>query len=167
MISKGFDFQKLRLVAILNADSMLNYPDFRAEERAYQQITQVGGRAGRSQIKGKVLIQTNNPTHPVFQDIISNNYMLLYSRLIAERSKFLYPPFARLIKIQLKHKNPEQLERDADRLADILRKSFGAGVLGPEYPLISRIQTLYIKEIMLKISRNHYGSAAKKLSTKP
>ncbi len=163
MISKGFDFQKLRLVAILNADSMLNYPDFRAEERAYQQITQVGGRAGRSQIKGKVLIQTNNHTNPVFQDIISNNYMLLYSRLIAERSKFLYPPFARLIKIQLKHKNPEQLERDADRLADILRKSFGAGVLGPEYPLISRIQTLYIKEIMLKISRNHYGSAAKKI----
>ncbi|MBO4243704.1 MAG: primosomal protein N' [Bacteroidales bacterium] len=163
MISKGFDFHKLRLVAILNADSMLNYPDFRAEERAYQQITQVGGRAGRSQIKGKVLIQTNNPTHPVFQDIISNNYMLLYSRLIAERSKFLYPPFARLIKIQLKHKNPQLLDHEADRLADILRKSFGPGVLGPEYPLISRIQTLYIKEITLKISRNHYGSAAKKI----
>lgn len=165
MISKGFDFKKLRLVAILNADSMLNYPDFRAEERAYQLITQVGGRAGRSQLKGKVLIQTNNAEHPVFQDIISNNYMLMYNRLIAERSKFLYPPFTRLIKIQLKHKEPHLLDSEADRLAGILRNSFGAGVLGPEYPLISRIQTLYIKEIMLKISRTHYGDAAKKIIT--
>ena len=163
MISKGFDFKKLRLVGILNADSMLNYPDFRAEERAYQLITQVGGRAGRSDVKGLVLIQTNNAKHPVFQDIISNNYTLLYSRLIAERSKFLYPPFSRLIKLQLKHKNPMVLDSEAERLATILRKSFGAGVLGPEYPIISRIQTLYIKEIMLKISRNHYGDAAKQV----
>ena len=163
MISKGFDFKKLRLVGILNADSMLNYPDFRAEERAYQLITQVGGRAGRSDVKGLVLIQTNNAKHPVFQDIISNNYTLLYSRLIAERSKFLYPPFSRLIKLQLKHKNPMVLDSEAERLATILRKSFGGGVLGPEYPIISRIQTLYIKEIMLKISRNHYGDAAKQV----
>ncbi|MBP5502304.1 MAG: primosomal protein N' [Bacteroidales bacterium] len=163
MISKGFDFKKLRLVAILNADSMLNYPDFRAEERAYQMISQVGGRAGRSDIKGHVLIQTNNPTHPVFQDIISNNYTLLYNRLIAERSKFLYPPYTRLVKIQLKHKSATDLDLESSRLADILRKSFGAGVLGPEYPIISRIQTLYIKEIMLKISRTHYGAAAKKI----
>ena len=163
MVSKGFDFKNLRLVGILNADSMLNYPDFRAEERAYQMITQVGGRAGRSKIKGKVLIQTNNPTHPVFQDIMSNNYMLLYNRLIAERSKFLYPPFARLIKIQLKHKNSQMLDHESERLAAILRNSFGPGVLGPEYPLISRVQTLYIKEIMIKISINHYGTAAKKI----
>ncbi|MCQ2974306.1 MAG: primosomal protein N' [Bacteroidales bacterium] len=163
MISKGFDFKNLKLAGILNADSMLNYPDFRAEERAFQLITQVSGRTGRADEKGKVIIQTNNVNHPVFQDIINCNYKTLYKRLIAERSKYVYPPFSRLIKIQIKHKDALFLDMEAQQLADLLRKSFGAGVLGPEYPIISRIQTFYIKEILLKISRKHYGDQAKKL----
>ncbi len=161
MISKGFDFKKLKFAGILSADSMLNFPDFRAEERAFQLITQVAGRTGRTDMRGRVLVQTSHPEKQVFEDIITNNYKSLYSRLIAERSKFAYPPFSKLIKIQVKHKEEQVLNHSANILAVFLRKIFGVGVLGPEFPLISRIQTFYLKDILIKISKNHYGDTAK------
>ncbi len=161
MISKGFDFRNLQLAGVLNADSLINFPDFRAEERAFQLLSQVAGRTGRSDIRGKVLIQTSQPGHPVFRDVVDGDYKGFYRRVSAERSMFAYPPYTRLIKIQLKHKDNLFLDGCALQLTAGLRKFFGDGVLGPEYPLIARLQNLYIKEILLKISRNHYGIQAK------
>ena len=161
MISKGFDFRNLHLAGVLGTDAMLNFPDFRAEERAYQTLTQVSGRAGRSSKRGKVVIQTSQPHTPVIDDVLSGQYKRFYSRVITERKIYAYPPFTRLIRIQLKHKENHFLDECAEQLAASLRTTFGNGVLGPEYPLLPRIQNLYIKEILLKISRNHYGIQAK------
>lgn len=161
MISKGFDFKNLHLAGILNADSLINFPDFRAEERAFQMLLQVSGRTGRSKDRGKVVIQTSQPKHPVYQDVMNNDYRTFYYRVLAERSMFAYPPYTRLIKIQVKHRDNLVLDGAAKILGDTLRRIFGDGVLGPEYPLYGRIQNLYIKEILLKISRNHYGIQAK------
>ncbi len=161
MISKGFDFKNLHLAGVLGTDAMLNFPDFRAEERAYQLLMQVGGRAGRSTRRGKVVIQTSQPRTPVIEDVLNGDYKRFYNRVVAERSMYAYPPFTRLIRIQLKHKENYFLDECAATLASSLRKVFGDGVLGPEYPLLPRIQNLYIKEILLKISRNHYGIQAK------
>lgn len=163
IISKGFDFERLMLCGILDADYMLYFPDFRAEERTFQQLTQVSGRVGRRGERGKVLIQTSNPENEVFKDVVHGDYKGLYRRLIAERSRFAYPPFTRLIKIEIKHKEESQVNYSSTMLAGILAKTFGAGVLGPEFPLVPRIQNLFIKEIMLKISRQNYGAAAKKI----
>ena len=161
MISKGFDFKNLHLAGVLGTDAMLNFPDFRAEERAYQLLMQVGGRAGRSTRRGKVVIQTSQPRTPVIEDVLNGDYKRFYNRVVAERSMYAYPPFTRLIRIQMKHKESHFLDDCAATLASSLRKMFGDGVLGPEYPLLPRIQNLYIKEILLKISRNHYGIQAK------
>jgi primosomal protein N' (replication factor Y) len=161
MIAKGFDFNNLRLAGVLGADAMLNFPDFRAEERAFQLLVQVSGRAGRAERRGKVVIQTSQPRNPVFDDVVNGSYKNFYNRVVAERRMFAYPPFTRLIRIQLKHKDEQFLDDCAESLARSLREVFGAGVLGPEYPLLPRIQNLYIKEILLKISRNHYGIQAK------
>ncbi|MBP5682771.1 MAG: primosomal protein N' [Bacteroidales bacterium] len=161
MISKGFDFRNLHLAGVLGTDMMLNFPDFRAEERAYQLLTQVSGRAGRSSIRGKVMIQTSQPKNPVINDVINGDYHKFYERTIAERSQYAYPPFTRLIRIQLKHKENHFLDDCAEKLAKMLRQVFGAGVMGPEYPVLPRIQNMYIKEILLKISKNHYGIQAK------
>ncbi|MBR4324176.1 MAG: primosomal protein N' [Bacteroidales bacterium] len=161
MISKGFDFKNLRLAGVLGADAMLCFPDFRAEERAFQLLTQVSGRAGRSTERGKVVIQTSQPHNHVFEDILNGDYKNFYKRVIAERSMYAYPPFTRLIRLQMKHKDSHFLDDCAATLASSLRKVFGAGVLGPEYPVLPRIQNMYIKEILLKISRNHYGIQAK------
>lgn len=161
MISKGFDFKDLRLAGVLNADSLINFPDFRAEERAFQLLSQVSGRTGRTDVRGKVVIQTSQPSHPVFSDVVKADYKSFYKRVVAERAMFAYPPYSRLIRIQLKHKDNLFLDDCALKLAGMLRKFFGDGVLGPEYPLLGRIQNLFIKEILLKISRNHYGIQAK------
>lgn len=161
MLSKGFDFQNLHLAGVLGADSMLSFPDFRAEERAFQILTQVSGRAGRSSQRGRVVIQTSQPKNPLFDDVVKGDYKSFYDRVIAERCMYAYPPYTRLIRLQLKHKDNYFLDECASVLAAELHKVFGAGVLGPEYPVLPRIQNLYIKEILLKISRNHYGIQAK------
>lgn len=163
MISKGFDFKRLTLCGILDADTMLFFPDFRAEEKTFQQLTQVSGRVGRHLEGSRVVIQTSNPENEIFKDVVSHNYKNMYARLIAERNRFAYPPYTRLIKIQIKHKDEAEMSRCAMMLASNLRKVFSSGVMGPEFPLVSRIQNLYIKEIMLKISRKHYGQQAKKI----
>lgn len=153
MITKGLDFERVSIVGILNADNMLNYPDFRSFERSFQLMTQVSGRAGRKHKQGKVIIQTSDPEHPVINHVKSNDYLTLYKEQIAERKFFKYPPFHRLIGITLKHRDKQALDRITDALAKTMRRSFGTRVMGPEYPSISRIQTWYIKKMWLKIER--------------
>jgi primosomal protein N' (replication factor Y) len=154
MVTKGLDFQNVNLVGVLDADHLLNYPDFRAFERSYQLMAQVSGRAGRRQKQGKVIIQTTTPEHPIIQFIIRNNYELMFQSQMNERKQFLYPPFSRLIQLILKHKEPETLNTSAAYLASKLRNHFNDKVFGPEFTLIPRIQNLYQKQILIKIPRS-------------
>lgn len=160
MVTKGLDFDNVSVVGILNADNMLSYPDFRSPERSYQLMAQVSGRAGRKNKRGKVIIQTYNPYHSVIRDVIDNNYTKTYKDIIQERINFKYPPFYRLIEIRLKHKDYNILNKASNELADALRAHFGALVLGPEYPIVSRIKNLYIKHILIKTKKtNKLGKA--------
>lgn len=153
MISKGLDFDNVGLVGILNADNMLNFPDFRAHERSYQLMAQVSGRAGRKKKMGKVLIQTSNPEHPVIKMVVKNDYKSLFNLQISERKKFNYPPFYRLIEITLKHKNQLLIETAAQDLARDLIAVFNTRVLGPESPPIPKMHNLYQKRILLKLEK--------------
>ena len=154
MISKGLDFDHIELVAIPKADSLLYVQDFRAEERAYQLITQVSGRAGRVSGKGKILIQTFNPDHSVFQLIKMNNPAKIYKYILTERQKFHYPPFTKLIMIELKHRKEDKADRASQFLGSILRKYLPEDcVLGPERAQIARLNNLYQFQIMLKLPR--------------
>ena len=153
MITKGLDFKNVSVVGILNADNLLNQPDFRAYERSYQLMAQVSGRAGRKFKQGTVIIQTGEPAHPIIQNVINNDFEAMYRGQIAERKQFKYPPFYRLIGITLKHRDKADLDRISDLLATELRIRFGKRVLGPEYPVINRIKALYIKQLWLKIER--------------
>lgn len=153
MIAKGLDFGKVSLVGIINADNLLFFPDFRAHERSFQLILQVSGRAGRKVKRGRVVIQTGFPGHPVIKNIINNNFEQHFREQLAERKQFLYPPFVRLIKLVLKDKNRDKVEDAAEILAKNLRKIFGSRVLGPEFPAIGRVQNLYIMNILLKIEK--------------
>lgn len=154
MVTKGLDFDHVRVVGVLNADNLLNYPDFRSYERTYQLIMQVSGRAGRKNKRGRVIIQTSQPNHPVIQDIITNDYYRLFSRHMAERKMFRYPPYYRLIKIVVKHQNKDRLDLAALNLAAVFRGIFNRNVLGPEYPVVSRIQMWFQKEILIKLPRD-------------
>ncbi|MBW6533973.1 MAG: primosomal protein N' [Mariniphaga sp.] len=151
MVTKGLDFEHVSVVGILNADNLINFSDFRAHERAYQLVSQVSGRAGRKHSRGKVVVQTAQPEHPLIDLIRRQDYMTAFEAQMAERKLFKYPPYFRLIKLVVKHKNPENVNRVAGRLADSLRKNSSLVVLGPEFPLVSRIQLWYHKEIWLKI----------------
>ena len=153
MVTKGLDFDHVSTVCVLNADNMLSYPDFRSLERGYQMMAQVSGRAGRKNKRGKVIIQTWKPAHPIIQDVLNNDYASMYIGQLTDRYKFKYPPFYRLIMLRLKHKDPDLLNKAARYLADILRKDFGKNILGPEYPLVSRVMNYYIKQILVKIER--------------
>lgn len=153
MITKGLDFEHVNLVGILNADNMINFPDFRAHERAFQLILQVSGRAGRRQNQGKVIIQTSQPKHPLIQAIQTQDYVKIFNMLIEERKLFNYPPFFRLIKIVLKHKNIDMVTRASEHLANLLKTNDGFILLGPEFPLINKIKLWYNMEIWLKIDR--------------
>jgi primosomal protein N' (replication factor Y) len=151
MISKGLDFEKVSLVGILNADSLMNFPDFRAYERAYQLMSQVSGRAGRRKKQGEVVLQTSHPEHPLIQMVINHNYTGMYEMQIEERQFFHYPPFYRLININLKHKNEELLKTIASEYGHLLREALGNRVMGPDRPPVSRIQSFHIQKILLKI----------------
>jgi primosomal protein N' (replication factor Y) len=163
MVSKGLDFDNVSLVGILNADNMLNYPDFRAFERSYQLIAQVSGRAGRKNKQGKVIIQTSNPTHPILQYVLDNKYEEMYKSQLFERKNFNYPPFYRLINISLRHKKLEITNTASHLLAVNLRKIFGKRILGPEPPIISRVQNNYIQSILIKVERERSFQKAKQL----
>jgi primosomal protein N' (replication factor Y) len=154
MVTKGLDFDNVSVVGILNADNMLNYPDFRSLERSFQLMMQVSGRAGRKNKQGCVLIQTYNPNHEVFQYLQNNDYHALFERLWEERNIFSYPPLVRLIKITLKHKNQITLDKASTALAKILKSHLDKAVLGPEYPLITKIKNLYQKDILIKLPIN-------------
>jgi primosomal protein N' (replication factor Y) len=151
MLSKGLDFDNVSLVGILNADTMLNFPDFRAHERAFQLMVQVSGRAGRSQKQGKVMIQTYNPYHQILQQVSTTSYAAMYQEQLQERWQFHYPPYYRLIKITLKHKDYQKVDAGIHWLAKALQNVFHANVLGPAAPAISRIRNQYIKNLVIKI----------------
>ena len=153
MVTKGLDFEHVSVVGILNADNLINFPDFRAHERAYQLISQVSGRAGRKHKQGKVFIQTSQPEHPLIQLVKEQDFNSNIQNQLHERKLFHYPPFFRLVKIIVKHKNLQTVERAAQQLADELRTSRLFIVLGPEFPVVARIQLWHHKEIWLKISR--------------
>lgn len=154
MLTKGLDFRNVTLVGIMNADSMLNFPDFRAHERSYQLIAQVSGRAGRTEKQGKVLVQTYNPYHQILQQVSSNKFEEMYKEQLEERRNFKYPPFYRLIRITLKHRDYQKIDESSIWLSKALRQTLGAeAVLGPETPSIARIRNLYRRNILIKISR--------------
>ena len=165
MVSKGLDFGNVSVVGVLNADNLFNFPDFRAFERSFQLLTQVSGRAGRRKKQGKVIIQTSDPNHPVIKDVLNYNFINMYNSQMEERKIFNYPPFCRIIKITLKHKNRDELNRQAKHLGEKLRKTFGKRVLGPEFPLVGKIQKLYLKTIILKIEKEGQIGRAKQLLT--
>ncbi|WP_170324212.1 replication restart helicase PriA [Polaribacter vadi] len=151
MLSKGLDFDNVSLVGILNADTMLNFPDFRAHERAYQMMVQVSGRAGRSKKQGNVAIQTYNPYHKILQQVSSTNYTEMYKEQLQERWQYKYPPYFRTIKITLKHRDFNKVDTGVNWLFKALYNSFGENVLGPTAPAVSRIRNQYIKNIVIKI----------------
>jgi len=151
MVSKGLDFDNVSLVGILNADSMLNYPDFRAHERAFQLMMQVSGRAGRKNRRGTVLLQTAHPSHPVISFVREHNFLAFYNTQIAERQLFRYPPFYRLIEIIIRNKEEIIADSMATELSRLLRESFNDRVLGPSRPGVAWVQSLHIRKILLKI----------------
>jgi primosomal protein N' (replication factor Y) len=160
MLAKGLDFSKVTLVGVMLADNMLNYPDFRAHERSFQLLQQVAGRAGRNS-QGTVLIQTYNPHHPVLKQVCAHNYDAMYTEQIKERQQYKYPPFVRLVKIILKHKDAHRLYRASTWLDKSLRQVFKEAVLGPSDPPVSRIRNQYIKTFLIKFSKNDNLSMSK------
>ncbi len=151
MVSKGLDFNEVKLVGVLNADAMLKYPDFRSYERSFQLLSQVAGRAGRKSEPGTVLIQTWDPEHAVLQMVKDHNYELFFEVEIEERRKFHYPPFSKLIHVTLKNEVQTGLDEAADALANYLRVTFGTRILGPEYPAMMKVRNMFQKRILIKI----------------
>lgn len=154
MVVKGLDFRNVGLVGVMNADSLLNFPDYRAHERTFQMLTQVAGRAGRTQKQGKVLIQTYNPFHQILQQVTTNAYGEMFEQQQYEREQFKYPPVVRIIRITLKDKDFNKLNEASIWFAQSLRNVLSCPVLGPEFPPIARIRRDYLKNILLKVSRN-------------
>ena len=151
MISKGLDFDKVSVVGILNADTMLNYPDFRAYEHAFMMMSQVSGRAGRKGKRGLVILQTKSPDLPLIHQVVRNDYPAFYRSLIAERQQFHYPPYYRLIDVYLKHRTDSLVETAGIELASRLRQWFGARVLGPDKPSVAKVKSLSIRKLVLKL----------------
>lgn len=151
MVTKGLDFDDVRVAGVINADTLLNFPDFRSNERAYNMLEQVAGRAGRRKEKGEVIIQTTDPHNPVLSFVKSHDYRGYYAMEIKEREKYAYPPFTKVINVYLRNKNSIMAEKAAVRYTLKLREIFGNRVLGPEKPFVSRVALWYIQSIMLKI----------------
>lgn len=165
MISKGLDFDRVSVVGILNADSMMNYPDFRSYERAFQLMAQVAGRAGRKNKQGLVMLQTKSPENPLIHQIMANDYTRLYQEQMEERSLFKYPPFYRLIYVYLKHRKEDILNQAADLMAAHLRQGMGERILGPDKPPVARIQSLFIRKIVIKIEQEASMSKVRRYLT--
>ena len=162
MLAKGLDFDNVTLVGIMNADNMLYHPDFRAFERSFQMMTQVSGRSGRSEKRGKVVIQTYNPNHNTIQQVTKNDYAGMYAEQLYERRNFQYPPFYKLIKITIKHRDFDKLKEGSMWLYEVLKQNLNMPVLGPEEPAISRIRNEYIRTILIKIPTNLSVGGTKK-----
>jgi len=163
MVTKGLDFDCVKTVGILDADNMLSFPDFRAFERSFQLMEQVSGRAGRKGEKGKVVIQTYQPTHPVILNVINHDYVRFFEEQMPIRRQFCYPPYYRLIMIKLRHTDYNKLNAAAEDFAKKLRPIFKNNILGPEYPVVSRIKNQYIKQILIKFDRNDNSLRIKEL----
>lgn len=161
MVTKGLDFSHVSLVGIINADSMMNFPDFRAHERAFQLMAQVSGRAGRKNKQGKVIIQTAQPNHFLLFNLIKMNYLNVFEQQLKDRQLYKYPPYYRLIKITLKHKEKHILDYAANTLANLFKQKFGSRILGPEFPTIGRINNYYLKNILIKLEKELPLSASK------
>ena len=151
MISKGLDFDKVSVVGILNADNLLNYPDFRAYEQAYMMMAQVSGRAGRKGKQGLVILQTKSPHIPLIQQVVQNDYIGFYRAQIAERQHFNYPPYYRLIYVYLKHRSDAVVETAGIEMASRLRQWFSSRVIGPDKPSIAKVKSLSIRKVILKL----------------
>jgi primosomal protein N' (replication factor Y) len=151
MLTKGLDFRNVNLVGIMNADTLLNFPDYRAHERSFQLLTQVSGRAGRTKKRGKVIIQSYNPYHQILKQVSTNSYDEMFKEQLYEREQYKYPPANRIIKITFKHKEYNKLNEAADWFTKGLRNAFGVNVLGPEFPPIARIRNQYLKHVLVKI----------------
>lgn len=154
MVSKGLDFDNVRVVGILDADTAVNFPDFRSQERAFQMMAQVAGRAGRRNACGIVILQTRNPALPLIAHVVANDYAAMYSTQISERRMFGFPPFCRLIYVYIRHRSQAVAECAAREMAEVLSPAFGTSLLGPADPPVSRVRSLYIKQIMIKALRN-------------
>ena len=152
MVTKGLDFGNVSVVGILSADNLISFPDFRAYERAFQQMTQVSGRAGRRGKDGKVIIQTYQPYHQAIRDAMAADYISMYKSQIVERRVFKYPPFHKIIEITLKHTDEETVNTAAARYAAMLRAHFAGRVMGPEYPSVARIRNQYLKRVMVRFA---------------
>ncbi|MCE8961463.1 primosomal protein N' [Bacteroides fragilis] len=163
MVSKGLDFDHVSVVGILNADTMLNYPDFRSYERAFQLMAQVAGRAGRKNKRGRVVLQTKSIDHPIIRQVMTNDYEDMVAGQLAERQMFHYPPYYRMVYVYLKNRNETLLDVMAHTMAEKLRALFGNRILGPDKPLVARIQTLFIRKIVVKIEQNAPMSRAREL----
>ncbi len=163
IITKGLDFERVTLTGILNADNLLNTPDFRATERAWQLIAQVAGRCGRRRTRGQVIVQTAEPTHPLFGWVVEGNYADMAAALLVEREMFAYPPYTRLIRITLRGEEPQPLATATQRLATALRARLGGRVCGPTAPIVDRVRGEYILEILLKIEVSAPFSRARAL----
>lgn len=153
MITKGFDFGRVSLVGILNADNLLLNPDFRSSERAFQLMSQVAGRAGRRSTRGEVVIQTSDPDHPIIRRVLEGDYSGMARAELAEREAFRYPPYAHLIRLTLKHRDRDLLVRGATALGVALRDRFGRRVMGPVMPAVDRVREEWLAEVLLKIER--------------
>ena len=162
MLAKGLDFDNVTLVGIMNADNMLYHPDFRAFERSFQMMTQVSGRSGRSEKTGNVIIQTYNPNHNTIQQVTNNDYSGMYNEQLYERKNFQYPPFFKLIKLTIKHRDFDKLKEGSMWLYEVLKQHLQMPVLGPEEPSISRIRNEYIRTILIKIPTNSAVGSTKK-----
>ena len=162
MLAKGLDFDNVGLVGIMNADTMLYHPDFRAFERSFQMMTQVAGRSGRSDKRGKVIVQTYNPNHNTIQQVVNNDYLAMYKEQLYDRQIYHYPPYYKLIKLTLKHRDFEKLKEGSTWLYQVMKQNLFIPVLGPEEPVISRIRNEYIRTILIKIPQNQSLQGTKK-----
>jgi len=154
MVSKGLDFDRVHVVGILDADSMMNRPDFRSHERAFQMMSQVAGRAGRRARRGKVILQTRRADYPLISYVVAGNYDAMYKEQIEERQLFYYPPFYRLIYVWFKHREEAVVDEAARKMATLMLKAFGGGVLGPDKPSVGKVQMMFLRKAALKVAPN-------------
>jgi primosomal protein N' (replication factor Y) len=166
MLAKGLDFNNVSLVGIMNADNMLFHPDFRAFERSFQMMTQVSGRSGRSEKQGKVIIQTYNPDHNTIQQVTHNDYAGMYKEQLYDRQIYKYPPYFKIVKITLKHRDFDKLKEGATWLYQVINQNLILPVLGPEEPAINRIRNEYIRTIIIKIPISSSIGSTKKVVQK-
>ena len=166
MIIKGLDFQNVHLVGVLNADHLLNFPDFRAHERTFQMLSQVAGRAGRKDVRGKVLIQTYQPNHAIIQQVIDGDYKKMLEQQLKDRKEYYYPPFARLIRIVVNHRDMETVKKASQWIVNVLLQSEYGQVLGPVFPSIARVRNRYRMQIMVKITSDKSRERVKQIIQK-